>query len=156
MRLLVFLFAAAFLFYVQATLSRMSDLCPDLGPVLAVYLGLFSRRPEMALGCAILGLLRGALDLEPAGVMILIYLTLALAASAVRDAVFAERAATQWIVTFAASALYIVLYRGVAAFMPLGATLGDNLMLRLSIVTLSATLLAPGVIGLLRILRVGP
>jgi len=153
---LPFLVTAAFLFYVQATLARLTPICPDIGPLLAVYLGLFARGERVGTACLFLGLLRSALDLEPAAALILLYLAVAQAVSLVREIVFTERMLTQWVVAFAGAALYTLLYRIASLALPMGVTPDGGMMARLAIATLGASLFAPPIFALLRLLRVGP
>ncbi len=153
---LPFLLISAFLFYVQATLARMTDFCPDIGPVLAVYLGLFARRERIGIAALLLGLLRASLDLEPAAAIVLLYLAVAQAVVLIREVVYTDRMVSQWIVTFAGTALYTILYRIASLALPMGAASGNGMMGRLAVATLGATLVAPLIMSLLRVLRVGP
>jgi hypothetical protein len=153
---LPFVLAAAFLLYVQATLSRLTPICPDIGPILAVYLGLFARSERVGAGCLFLGLLRGALDLEPAAALILLYLAVAQAMILIREIVFIDRMLTQWVVAFAGAALYTLLYRIASLALPMGVTPDGGMMSRLAVATLGASLVAPPIFALLRVFRVGP
>jgi len=154
--LLPFLLAAVVLLFAQAVLARSSPLAPDLGPVLAVYLGLFARREWISAAVLLLGLLRAAIDLEPVGAILLIHLIIAHCVLFFRDALFRERAITQWVVSFAAGALYLSLHLLFSLVITGVAAEGSGGLLRVVLSTLLATLVAPGVIGLLRLCRVGP
>lgn len=156
MHLLPFLMVSAFLLYVQATLAGMTDFCPDIGPVLAVYLGLFARRDRVATAACFLGLLRGALDFEPSAALILLYFTVAQGCSFMREIVFTERIATQFVVTFAGTALYTLLYHVLGVALPMGALQADSMMWPMAAATISATVLAPPLMSLMRVLRIGP
>jgi hypothetical protein len=59
-------------------------------------------------------------------------------------------------VSYAATALYVIFYRVASIVLPMGAAGGENLMPRLAAATFGAVILAPGILGLLRLLRVGP
>lgn len=156
MLLIPFLLASILLLFLQAHLNRMTVLVPDFGLLLAVYLGLFARREWISLGAGGLGLLRAAVCLEPAGAVVLILLVTAHAVSFFRDALFRERIVTQWVVAFAAGALYLVLHVAVSLLVPGIGVEGVSGVPRIMMATLLATLLAPGVFGLLRLCRVGP
>ena len=151
-----FVLVAAFLFYVQATLAGMTPICPDLGPILAVYIGLYARKESVGTACLLLGLLRGALDLEPAAALILLYLAVAQTLVMVREIVFTDRIVTQWVCAFAGAALYVVLYRVASLGLPMGAVQAEGMMPRLAVATLGASFVAPPIMALLRMLRVGP
>ncbi len=156
MALLPFIAAAIFLLFLQALLGRMTRVAPELGPILAVYLGLFARREWISAAAGILGLLRAGLGLEPLVSTVLILLCVAQAVAAVRGAVFAERFVTQWVVSFAAGALYLGLHAAAGFILPDLGIGGMGGLFRMTVATLSATLVAPGIYGLLRLLRVGP
>jgi hypothetical protein len=124
--------------------------------VLAVYLGLFARRERIGTAALLLGLLRASLDLEPAAAIVLLYLGVAQAVFLIREVVYTDRMVSQWIVTFAGTALYTILYRIASLALPMGAVAGNGMMGRLAVATLGATLVAPLIMSLLRVLRVGP
>ena len=107
MSLIPFALVAFLLFYAQGLLARITLWTPDLAPILAAYAGLFLRRDVLP-GCALLlAVLRGALDSEPIGVLILLHLGLCFVASVVRDVVYVDRLSTQLVVSFACAALYV-------------------------------------------------
>ncbi|MFH0943772.1 MAG: hypothetical protein V2A76_01130 [Planctomycetota bacterium] len=154
--MLPFLVASLLLLFLQALLARTSPLAPDLGPLLAVYLGLYARREWVSGGVLVLGILRAAIDLEPVGAILLIHLTIAHAVLFVRGTVFRDRAVTQWVVSFAAGALYVMLHLLFSVVLDGVGAEGSGGLFRVVMSTLVATLVAPGVIGLLRVCRVGP
>jgi hypothetical protein len=151
-----FMLVVIVLFYVQGTLGRLTPHCPDLGPILAVYLGLFAQKERVGAACLLLGLMRAALDLEPAAALVLLYLAVAQTLLLVREIVFIDRILTQWVCAFAGAALYIVLYRVASLALPMGAVQSVGMMPKLAVATLGASLVAPPVFALLRVLRVGP
>lgn len=156
MNLLPFAIASLLLLFSQALLARTSPLAPDLGPLLAVYLGLYARREWVSGGVLVLGILRAAIDLEPVGAILLIHLIIAHAVLFFRDTVFRDRAITQWVVSFAAGALYVMLHLSLSLVIDGVGAEGAGGLFRVVMSTLVATLVAPGVIGLLRACRVGP
>lgn len=154
MTLLPFALMALLLFYIQSLLARIAPMAPDLGPVLAAYLGLFVRRDLVPLGAALLGVLRASLDPDPVGVLILIHLALALFATTMRELVYTDRMSTQLVVAFTCAALYVVM-RGVADVL-FATALGPGDVFRYTVVAVLATLLAPFLFAGLRTLRIGP
>lgn len=151
-----FILVAALLFFGQAVLGRDLTLAPDVGATLAVYLGLFARRQSVASGAAVLGILRAALDLEPVGVTLLIYLAIASGTARLRDAVFRERVATQWVVALLGACVYVVFHAIASQVFDFAGPKVGGEWLRFAAANLFAGLLAPGIFGALRLLRIGP
>ncbi len=151
-----FALASALLLFAQAFIGRASILVPDLGPVLIVYLGLFARRERLAYAVGLLALLRSALDLAPFGGLLLLYLAPAYVVLLLRRMLFRDRIVTVWVVAFLVGVIYVLLRSLLGLLIPFGGEAGAIGMFRLSVGTLSATLLAPAIVGLLRRLRIGP
>jgi len=153
---LPFAVVCAIIFYVQALLVDVTAVAPDFAPLLAVYLGLFAKRERVAAAVGVLGLLRGALGAEPIGAVVLLNLTLAYLVLGLRDVLFGERVATQWVVAFLGGAVFLVLRMILGVVVPLGGEEGPIGLARVAVSTLVATAIAPVLFGLLRVLRVGP
>lgn len=151
----LFLVAAVVLLYGQAVLGGLVPTVPDVGPVLAVYLGLFVRRGSIPLLAGAVGVLRAALDLEPMGAMILIHLAIAMFVSVCRDVLYGERLATQLVVTFAAGVGFVALQKVGAAVLP-GAEDADGALFQHTVSVCFGTLVAPVVFFALRAVRAGP
>ena len=151
-----FTVVCAALFYLQALLVDVTAVAPDLAPLLAVYLGLFARRERVAAGVGIVGLLRAALGAEPIGAVVLLNLALAYLVLGLRDVLFGERIATQWVVAFLGGAVFLVLRSTLGIVVPLGGEEGPIGLARVAVSTLVATGIAPLLFGALRLLRVGP
>lgn len=156
MSYLPFTFFAALLFYVQSLGAETLPICPDFGPVLAVYLGAYARRDRLAVAALLLGVLRAALDLEPVGIQILLALAISSAISTVRDAVFTDRLFTQWVLAFVGGALHVVLHAGFGLLVPLGGAPGGSGLLIATLGAIAGTAVAPFVFAPLRLLRIGP
>lgn len=153
---LPFAAVCALLFYLQALAVNVTSVAPDIGPLLAVHLGLFAKRERVAGAVGILGLLRAALGAEPVGAVVLTHLALAYLVLALRDVLFAERIATQWVVAFLGGAVFLVLRLVIDLVVPLGGEEGAAGLARLAVSTLVATAIAPLLFATLRLLRVGP
>ncbi len=151
-----FAVACAVLFYLQALAVDVTAVAPDLGPLLAVHLGLFARRERVAGAVGLLGLLRGAVGAEPIGAVVLTHLALAYLVLTLRDVLFADRVVTQWVVAFLGGAVFLVLRLVIGLVVPLGGEEGAGGLARLAVSTLLATAIAPLLFALLRTLRVGP
>ncbi len=151
-----FALIATLLFFGQAVVGRDLALAPDVGATLAVYLGLFARRGSVSAGAAVLGILRSALDLEPVGSTLLIYLAIASVTARLRDVVFRERIGTQWVVAFIGALAYVVLHAIASQALGFSGPRAAGDWLRYTAANLFAALLAPGIFGALRLLRVGP
>ncbi|MBL8767308.1 MAG: hypothetical protein JNL94_08090 [Planctomycetes bacterium] len=156
MRFALFVVFTAFLLFVQGLLGRLTTLAPDLGPILAVYVGLFARRETLAWAITVVALLRSSLDADPLGVQLLVYLLLSGMVDLARDVVFRERLATQVVLSFAAGSVYVVMKWGLAATLPASIGIATPSLMKLAFATLSATLLAPPVFALLRLFRALP
>lgn len=152
---IAFLCVALVLFYAQAVAGASLPATPDLGPVLAVYIGLFVRRESVGLLAGLLGVMRAALDLEPMGASILLFLTLAVGVSVFRQFLFAERLATQLVVTFAAGVSFVALRMFGSVVLPTESMEQAELFQRIVSVCFG-TLLSPVVFFLLLAFRVGP
>jgi len=150
-----FLIAVAVLCFLQGLLNRFVGAGPDFGPVLMVYLGLFVRRGAVVPAAALAGVLRAAIDAEPVGIVVLASMVLALCVEGVRGIVFRERLLTQWVVSVAAGAFYIVLRLLGAALVP-SASLSGSALVDLAGATLVAALFAPLIFALLRLVRASP
>lgn len=152
---IAFLIVALFLLYAQAFAGAVLPATPDLGPVLAVYIGLFVRRESVGLLAGALGVMRAALDLEPMGVSILTHLTLAVAVSVFRQILYAERLATQLVVTFAAGVFFVGMRMFGAVILPTEGMERVELFQR-TVSVCFGTLLSPVIFFGLLFLRVGP
>ncbi len=151
-----FVLVATLLFFGQAVIGRDLALAPDVGATLAVYLGLFARRQSVSSGAAVLGILRAALDLEPVGVTLLIYLAIAVATARLRDVVFRERIGTQWVVAFVGALAYVVMHAIASVVLDFAGPRVAGDWMRYAAAHLFAARLAPGIFGALRLLRSGP
>ena len=147
--------AALLILYGQGLLARVATWTPDLAPILAAYAGLFLRRDAVPVCAAILGILRGALDHDPIGVLILIHVALGFFASVVRDVVFVDRLSTQLVISFACATLYVAMRWIGDALLPTAAA-ADGSVFRWTVACVLATLVSPFLFAALRTARVGP
>lgn len=149
---LPFLLLALILFYIEATVSQITVLCPDVNLILLVYLGLFARSERVFVAAALLGFLRACLSMDITAVFVLMDLVVAMSVLWIRGAVYRERISSQWVITLIAGFVSL-LVRFAFSVMSLPDNIGLEGLAPESLAIMSAVVIAPMALRILRALR---